>query len=78
VDSPTECKHISYVKYTLMVIFVHIESQVTSDCYDERPDCSKITDMNPSRLAFENYCLFWKNDAAVKQCRKTCQFCKSF
>ena len=42
-------------------------------CEDER-DCSSIAQMSEDDL--NKYCERWKNDAAVKQCAKTCQFCK--
>ena len=42
-------------------------------CEDER-DCSSIAQMSEDDL--NKYCEYWKNDAAVKQCAKTCQFCK--
>ena len=52
-----------------VVVLIFLEG-----CEDERDDCSWIAQMSEDDL--EEYCERWKNDAAVKQCAKTCQFCK--
>ena len=43
-------------------------------CEDVRPDCSWIAQMSKDER--NKYCEDWKDDQAVKQCAKTCQFCK--
>ncbi|KXJ12772.1 protein PRY2 [Exaiptasia diaphana] len=45
------------------------------DCKDERDDCSWITDNNPDADELARYCIEYRDDNAVKQCKKTCGLC---
>ncbi|KXJ12760.1 hypothetical protein AC249_AIPGENE12847 [Exaiptasia diaphana] len=46
-----------------------------ADCKDERDDCSWITDNNPDADDLAKYCIEYRDDDAVKQCKKTCGLC---
>lgn len=46
-------------------------------CKDERPDCDYIVSITGGGEKLRRYCNTWKDDAAVKQCRRTCHMCES-
>lgn len=47
----------------------------SSEC-DEPKDCVRIVDLTGGGENLKKYCDYWKDDPAVKECRKTCGFCK--
>ena len=47
----------------------------SSEC-DEPKDCVRIVDLTGGGENLKKYCDYWKDDSAVKECRKTCGFCK--
>ncbi|XP_073232447.1 uncharacterized protein [Porites lutea] len=42
---------------------------------DEPKDCVRIVDLTGGGENLKKYCDYWKDDSAVKECRKTCGFC---
>ena len=47
----------------------------SSEC-DEPKDCVRLVSITGGGRKLKDYCLYWKNDPAVKECRRTCGFCK--
>ncbi|XP_020628701.1 uncharacterized protein LOC110065876 [Orbicella faveolata] len=59
------------------VPFSSLRDEASAGCKDERPDCDYIVKSTGGGEKLHQYCKKWKDDAAVKQCRRTCHMCKA-